>query len=160
MDDIAYKNGFLCGLLATGIEIGGGSSGSGSNEELPAIDCLKCISLRGYNNATTSLQTTYKTVISSQLSYMPKQGYVSIGGYDLHDFESFEWWDMPEATLKVTADGVVLFEGSMWDYFEDVSVQPPCMFQYNSSFEVMAKRENMTDGMEFSLLNTMIIGLK
>lgn len=157
MNDIAFKNGILCGLLATGIGIGGGSSGN----KLPLPEVLEIINLSYYDNVITYLnEFSYTTLLSSSFSYMPSQGYVMIGGYDLYDFEGDDWWSTPEANIKITVDGQVVFEGQPWEIFEDVTINPPLVYQYQSSFELSAKRLNMSDGMQMQLRETMVLGPK
>ena len=157
MNDIAFKNGILCGLLAIGIDIGGESS----DNKLPLPEVLEIINLSYYDNVITYLnESSYTTLLSSSFSYMPSQGYVMIGGYDLYDFEGDDWESTPEATMKITVDGQVVFEGQPWEIFEDVTINPPLVYQYQSSFELSAKRLNMSDGMQMQLRETMVVGLK
>ncbi len=157
MNDIAFKNGILCGLLATGIGIGGESS----DNKLPLPEVLEIINLSYYDNVITYLnESSYTTLLSSSFSYMPSQGYVMIGGYDLYDFEGDDWESTPEATMKITVDGQVVFEGELWEIFEDVTINPPLVYQYQYSFELSAKRLNMSDGMQMQLRETMVVGLK
>ncbi len=157
MNDISFKNGILCGLLASGIGIGGGSS----DNKLPSPQVLEIINLSYYDNVITYLNAnSYTTLLSSSFSYMPHQGYVMISGYDLYDFEGDDWWSSPEATIKITVDGQVVFEGQPWEIFEDVTINPPLVYQYQSSFDLAAKRLNMSDGMQLQLRETMVVGLK
>lgn len=157
MNDIAFKNGILCGLLATGIGIGGGSS----DNKLPLPEVLEIINISYYDNVITYLnEFSYTTLLSSSFRYMPRQGYVMIGGYDLYDFEGDDWWSTPEANIKITVDGQVVFEGQPWEIFEDVTINPPLVYQYQSSFALSAKRLNMSDGMQMQLRETMVLGLK
>lgn len=157
MNDISFKNGILCGLLASGIGIGGGSS----DNKLPSPQVLEIINLSYYDNVITYLNAdSYTTLLSSSFNYMPNQGYVMIGGYDLYDFEGDDWWSSPEATIKITVDGQIVFEGQPWEIFEDVTINPPLVYQYQSSFDLAAKRLNMSDGMQLQLRETMVLGLK
>ena len=157
MNDISFKNGILCGLLASGIGIGGGSS----DNKLPSPQVLEIINLSYYDNVITYLNAdSYTTLLSSGFSYIPNQGYVIIGGYDLYDFEGDDWWSSPEANIKITVDGQVVFEGQPWEIFEDVTINPPLVYQYQSSFDLAAIRLNMSDGMQLQLRETMIVGLK
>lgn len=157
MNDIAFKNGMLCGLLATGIAIGGGSSGT----KLPLPEVLEIINLSYYGNVITYLTLdNYTTLLSSSFSYMPSQGYVIIGGFDLYDFEGDDWSASPSADIRITVDGVIAYEGDATSYFEDLSINPPKVFQYKSSFELAGKRNNLTDGMQLQLREAMVVGLK
>lgn len=165
MSDIDFKNGFLCGLLGTGLGIGGNSNNGGeevTNEKLPSPENLVIINLNGYDNVATYLKVSnYTTVISSSFSYVPNQGYIMIGGYDLYDFEGDDWSSSPEADIRITVDGQIIFEGDSAEFFEfDVTFNPAKTFQYKISFEIAAKRRNMSDGMQFLLRETMIVGLR
>ena len=91
---------------------------------------------------------------------MPKQGYVIIGGYDLYDYEGDDWSSSPRANVRITVDGQIVFEGETWELIENVSVDPPIVYQYQSSFDLVAKRLNLSDGMKIQLRETMIVGLK
>ena len=157
MNDIAFKNGILCGQLATGIGIGGGNS----DNKLPLPEVLEIINLSYYDNVITYLnEFSYTPVLSSSFSYMPKEGYVMIGGFDLYDFEGDDWSASPSADIRITVDGVIAYEGDVTSYFEDLSINPPKVFQYKSSFELAGKRNNLTDGMQLQLRETMVVGLK
>ena len=83
-----------------------------------------------------------------------------IGGYDQYNFEEDDWSSSPRANVRITVDGQVVFEGETWELFEDVTVNPPMVYQYQSSFDLVAKRLNLSDGMKIQLKETMIIGLK
>lgn len=156
MNDIAFKNGFLCGLLGTGVGIGGSSSSDG---KLP--EALEIINLSYYENGISYLNdSNYTAILSSSFSYMPSEGYVMIGGFDLYDFEGEDDWSSPEATIRIVVDGATVYEGDVVEYFEDLAIDPPKTFQYSMSFELAAKRRNMSDGMQIELKETMIVGLK
>ena len=161
MNDTEFKNGFLCGLLATGLGIGG-SSASGGGDKLPSVETLDITNLSYYQNVITYLNDySYTPLISTSLSYMPKEGYVMIGGYALYDFEGDDWWSSPEADVRITVDGNVVYEGDSAEFFEyDASFLIPKTFHYKSSFEFAAKRRNMSDGMQMQLVDTMIVGVK
>ena len=161
MSDIDFKNGFLCGLLGTGLGIDGGNASGESKGKLPSIEAISVVNLAAYKNVSTYIKANvYTTILSSSFSYMPKQGYVMIGGYDLYDFEGDDWSSSPRANVRITVDGQVVFEGETWELFEDVTVNPPMVYQYQSSFDLVAKRLNLSDGMKIQLKETMIIGLK
>lgn len=163
MSEIEFKNGFLCGLIGTGIGIGGSSAGgeSGPTDKLPSLDRLTIVNIDGYDKVTTKLnETSYTTVISSGFAYVPKQGYVMIGGYMLIDLSADMPWLSAEADLRVTVDGKCLFEGDIEEYFDyDTTFERAKTFQYKNSFEIAAKRRNMSDEMQLSLEDTMIVGL-
>lgn len=160
MSDIEFKNGFLCGLLGTGLGIGGEGDKSGT-VNLPPIDQLVVVNLTGYNEVRTYLsKTEYKTVISSSMYNIPKQGYLMIGGWFLIDGKADDWWVVPEADIKFTIDGKVIFEGETADFFGESIMDPPMTYQYKSSFELLAKRRNQTDGMMLALTDTMIVGVR
>lgn len=163
MSDIEFKNGFLCGLIGTGLGIGDSSDGgeSGTTEKLPSLDKLTIVNINGYDKVTTKLRKTgYTTVISSGFAYVPKKGYVMIGGYMLVDLTSDEWWLGAEADLRVTVDGKCLYEGDIQEYFGyDTVFEQAKTFQYQNSFEIAAKRRNMSDEMQLSLEDTMIVGI-
>ena len=158
MNDVAFKNGILCGLLATGIGIGGDSSGN----KLPLPEVLEIINLSYYDNVITYLsEFSYTTLLSSSFSYMPSQGYVMIGGYDLYDFEGDDGWSSPEADIKITVDGKVVYEGDSAEFFDyDVSFAIPKTFQYKTNFEFAARRRNMSNDMQMQLRDTMIVGIR
>ena len=161
MSDIDFKNGFLCGLLGTGLGIGGDNASGGSDGKLPSIENLSVVNLAAYDNVITYIKANvYTTVLSSSFSYMPKQGYVIIGGYDLYDYEGDDWSSSPRANVRITVDGQIVFEGETWELIENVSVDPPIVYQYQSSFDLVAKRLNLSDGMKIQLRETMIVGLK
>ncbi len=161
MKDIEFKNGFLCGLLATGLGITGDSSSS-SDSALLLVDTLDITNLAYYKNVITYLNATnYTPLVSSTFSYMPKEGYVIIGGFDLYDFESDSWWLSAEADIKITVDGTVIYEGDSGEFFDyEVSFVTPKTFKYKTDFEFSARRRNMSDGMQMQLKETMIVGLK
>lgn len=160
MDDIVLKNGILCGLLSTGLGIGGVSSESGEIEDgkLPSIDVLKVVNITGYNDTEIFLKLgTYTTVLSSSANYIPSQGYLIIGGFNMLDLEY--WDDIPAADIRITVDGTVVYEGDVAEYFDEMCIDPPKAFQYAKSFEVVAKRKNCTDNMFIQLKDTMIVGI-
>ena len=163
MSDIEFKNGFLCGLVGTGLGIGGGSGGdeSGPSDKLPSLDRMTVVNIKGYDKVTTKLKkTSYTTVLSSGFAYVPQKGYVMIGGYMLIDLTSDEWWLGAEADLRVTVDGKCLYEGDLEEYFDyDTTFEQAKTFQYQNSFEIAAKRRNMSDEMQLSLEDTMIVGI-
>ena len=165
MSDIELKNGFLCGLLSTGLGIGGNSEDAGNgtttNTKLPPLEQLKIVNLDAYDCVATYLNaTTYTPVLSSSFSYMPSQGYVIIGGYDLYDFEGPYWEASPEANVRIIVDGKTVFEDDSRLLFESVSFSPAMVFQYQTSFEFAAKRLNLSDTMQMLLRDTMVVGLK
>lgn len=161
MSDIDFRNGFLCGLLGTGLGISGSNASGGSEGKLPSIEAISVVNLAAYKNVSTYIKAnTYTTILSSSFGYMPKQGYVMIGGYDLYDFEGDDWSSAPRANVRIIVDGQIVFEGETRELFKDVSVNPPIVYQYQSSFDLVAKRLNLSDGMKIQLKETMIIGLK
>lgn len=160
MEDIQLKNGILCGLLSTGLGIGGASGGSSETEEgkLPSVEVLKVVNIAGYNEAETYLKVKeYMTILSSSQSYMPNQGYVMIGGFDMLDAE--DWNETPKADIRITVDGTVVYEGDSYEFFENMSFDPPKVFQYHSSFDIAAKRKNCTENMFIRLRETMVVGI-
>ena len=160
MNDIDFKNGFLCGLLATGLKIGGDGS-AGGESMLPTLETLDIINLFYYKNAITYLkEDKYTPLISTNFSYMPKEGYVSIGGLELYDFEGDDWWSDPEADIKITVDDEVVYEGDSWEFFDyETLLGTPKTYKYSSNFEFAAKRRNMSDGMQMELRNSVIVGI-
>lgn len=161
MGHIEFKNGFLSGLLATGIGIGG-STTAGGGDKLPPLEILDIINLTYYNNAITYLkESSYTTLLSSSFPYMPKEAYVIIGGYDLYDIETNDWWVSPKADVRVTVDGKVVYEGPSIDLFgNEISFDPPKVYHYKTGFEFAARRKNLTDAMQMQLRETMIVGIK
>lgn len=122
MEEIAFKNGFLCGLVSTGLGIGkcGKEDGSESTEssQLPKVDQMKVVNIEGFNPQGTYLKSdAYVVILSSTQDYIPKQGYVIIGGYMLMDMEGEV--DFPQADIRVTVDDVLIFQGLDYEYFED-----------------------------------------
>ena len=161
MNDIEFKNGFLCGLLSTGLGIGAGSENIDDGAKLPSLEQLKIVNLNAYDYVATYLNaTTYTSVLSSSFSYMPSQGYVAIGGYDLFDFEGPYWEASPEANVRIIVDGEIVFEDNSRLLFESVSFSPAIVFQYHTNFELAAKRLNLSDTMQMLLRNTMVVGLR
>lgn len=161
MNDIEFKNGFLCGLLSTGLGIGTVSENVDDGTKLPSLEQLRIVNLNAYDYVATYLNaTTYTTVVSSSFSYMPSQGYVAIGGYDLFDFESPDWDIVPEADVRIIVDGKIIFEDKDYLLFESVSFSPAIVFQYHTNFELAAKRLNLSDGMQMLLRNAMVVGLR
>lgn len=159
LEDIEFNNGFLCGLLGTGLRIGGGSSGS---DKLPPVETLTITNLTYYENGITYLNASkYTPLLSSSSAYMPREGYVMIGGYDLYDFEGDDGWSSPEADIKITVDGKVVYEGDSAEFFDyDVSFAIPKTFQYKTNFEFAARRRNMSNDMQMQLRDTMIVGIR
>lgn len=163
MNEVDFNNGFLCGMFATGLPLV--TSGGGNNATLPEVTALDVISLEYYTNkfnyGRSNLNaSTYTTILASSYNAVPKSGYVIIGGLDLHDFESDTWWEAAEADLRITVDGQVFYEGDVWQYLEGIMINPPRAFFYKNSFQIAAKRLNMTDAMEIELKYTMIVALK
>ncbi|MHC1747352.1 MAG: hypothetical protein AB9856_03065 [Cellulosilyticaceae bacterium] len=52
----------------------------------------------------------------------------------------------------------MIYEGDIYEYFEgESSVEIMKAFKYETSFEIAAKRLNMTDGLALELYNTIIM---
>ena len=158
MNDIDFKNGFLCGMIATGLPIGGGGG-----VQLPSVDKLDICNIDYYADSygcgRSKLTTSYTTVLSN--ISMPKSGYVIIGGWDLSDNECDESESSPEADICITVDDEIIYEGDVIEYFGDsFTLRPPKVFYYGSNFKIECKRRNMTDAMEVTLKLTKVVGLK
>lgn len=152
-----FENGFLCGILGSGMGI---TTGKYNTSKLPAIDRLSVINLNAYDCVETRLnENTYQTLVSNSFEDIPNKGYVLIGGYDLYNNESRDD-QVPQADIRITVDGKPLYEGDIQTCFKGISLDPPYTFQYESSFEVAAKRRNKKDNLTITLNETMIIGLK
>lgn len=103
---------------------------------------------------------SYASVFSSRFSYVPqKGGIVMMGSYQLQDWE---YWGpiVPRAMMRITADEQVIFEGEVTEYFPATTVKEVRAFAYESSFNIEAKRLNLTDNMALELYQTMIVGYK
>lgn len=102
----------------------------------------------------------YFSVFSSIFSYIPpKGGIVMMGSYQLEDWEDYSGLS-PRAMLRITADDQVVFEGEITEFFSDTTVKEVRAFTYKESFNIEAKRLNLTDSMTLELYQTMIIGYK
>jgi len=157
-------------LTAMGIPIGGGEEippdpepGGGELPDLAALTIVNCDYYRGDSEHGVNFlnKSSYVTIFSSKHYYVPKKsGIVMMGGWQLMDWE---YWgdDEPRAMLKITADGTVIYEGEVFDYFEDYSVvENAKAFSYKNSFDISAKRLNLTDNMSLEIYQTMVMGYR
>lgn len=155
-----FSTGFLSALASFGI-----SSGDGGMSGLPDMNTLTFVNCARYTGdigegASYLSATAYNTVFSSRFSYIPRKGGIVImGAYQLEDWEDFGG-GTPRAILRITADNVVIFEGEVTGFFPSKIPANPRTFAYQSSFNIEAKRLNMTDGMALELYQTMIVGYK
>lgn len=164
MSEIDFQNGFLCGLTAMGIPIEDGDSTPGGGE-LPDLDTLtfvNCDYYRGdFEHGVNYLSMDYYvTIFSSKHYYVPENGgIVMMGNWMLMDWDS--WDEDPLAILRITVDGAVIYEGDVWDYFGDYDILKYAKaFHYNKSFDISAKRLNLTDSMSLEIGQTIIMGYK
>jgi len=170
MSNIDFQNGFLCGLTAMGIPIGGdeepGEDPQPGDGELPDLDTLtlvNCSYYRGdFEHGVNYLKKGYYvTIFSSKHYYVPKNGgIVMMGNWMLIDWD---YWgdDYPMAVLKITVDGEIIYEGDIYDYFGDEEILKYAKaFRYNQSFDISAKRLNLTDSMSLEIGQTIIMGYK
>ncbi len=162
MASIDFQNGLLCGLFINGLSLGGNSG----DEELPdgkILTVVNCDYYRGdWGHCVAYLNPdTFERVLSSGVYYAPDSGIVVIGSFQLQDWD--DWSDTrPEAILKITADGAVIYEGDIYEYFKvshSQTLEISKAFSYKSSFSIEAKRTNLTDSMALELYQTCIIGL-
>lgn len=167
ISNIDFQNGFLCGLTAMGIPIDGGGElpvdpppGGGELPDLDTLTFVNCDYYRGdFEHGVNYLNMDYYvTIFSSKHYYVPDNGgIVMMGAYQLMDWDS--WDEDPMALLKITVDGVVIYEGDVWDYFETYDILKRAkVFRYKNSFDISAIRLNGSDSMSLEIFQTMIIG--
>lgn len=131
--------------------------------ELPDLSSLRIVNCDYYRGDISHgvaylNEHTYSTVFTSSHYYVPKNGgIVMMGAWELIDWDS--WDEEARALLKITVDGEIIYEGEVYDYFEDYSiVSPSKAFKYKNSFDISAKRLNLTDSMALEIYQTQIIG--
>lgn len=166
MPSIEFQNGFLCGLAAMGIPIDSGTGGGGEPGALPDISQFNVVNCEYYSgdfeHCVNYLRSnTYRTILSSEAYYLPSSGIVLIGGWDLADWDDWSG-ATPKAMLKIEVDGKILYEGSAANYFDpdgriSTIITPAKAFNYNQSFNISAKRLNLTDGMFMQLYYVYVI---
>ncbi len=159
MPSIDFQNGFLCGLAAMGIPIDSGQGGGTEPGALPDISQFNVVNCEYYSgdfeHCVNYLRlNTYRTILSSNAYYLPSSGIVLIGGWDLADWDS--WGDDPRAMLKITVDGAVIYEGLAQNYFDpqnngSLYNNPVKAFNYKTSFNISARRLNLSDEMFMQL---------
>lgn len=160
MPTIEFQNGFLCGLVATGVCLGSNGSGGGFPDG-SNLTVINCDYHRGdIGDCVNYLEIDrFNIVFSSWEYYVPDSGIVVIGRFNLEDWDDFSG-TKPQAILKIVADEKVIYEGDIYEYFgvnhSDILEHMKC-FSYKSSFEISAKRLNLTDAMALELYNTCII---
>ncbi|MEG0326825.1 MAG: hypothetical protein RR618_09920 [Cellulosilyticaceae bacterium] len=160
MPTIEFQNGFLCGLVATGVSLGN-NEGSGGFPDGSTLTVINCDYYRGdIGDCVNYLEIDkFNTVFSSGPYYTPKSGVVVIGRFYLDDWDDFSG-TRAEAILKIVTDEKVVYEGDIYEYFgveySDTLEKMKC-FSYKSSFEISAKRLNLTDAMALELYDTFII---
>ena len=158
MPSVEFQNGFLCGLTAMGIPIDSGQGGSEPGV-LPSISQFKVVNCERYSgdfeHSLNYLRLDeYRTILSSDAYYISSPGIVIIGGWLLIDFDDNS--DNPLAMVKIVVDGTILFEGLAWDYFDPenegtIAINPAKTFNYTNSFNISAKRLNLSDSMVLQL---------
>ncbi len=154
-----FEQGFLNALATFGI------SGESSTSVLPELSQLIFVNCAYYTGGLGEGSSylndkSYVTVFSSRFNYVPKKGgIVLMGAYQLEDWD---YWgnEKPQAMLKITADNKIIFEGNIIEFFTSKTPEKPRAFSYQSSFNIEAKRLNLTNGMALELYQTMIIGYR
>lgn len=154
-----FDQGFMSALASFGIGSGGENSGLPDMSNLIFVNCT-CHTGDIGEGASYLSDTEYASVFSSIYRYIPRKGgIVMMGSYQLQDWEYFG--DIvPRAMMRITADDKVIFEGEVAEFFPETSVKEVRAFTYESSFNIEAKRLNLTDNMALELYQTMIIGYK
>ena len=162
MPSIDFQNGFLCGLAAMGVPIGNSQSSSGYLPDISKFNIVNCEYYCGdLEHCVNYLRlNSYSTILTSRHGYIPDSGIVLIGGWDLADWD--DWGDDPKAMLKVEADGKVLFDGLAQNYFDpnnngSLKCNPVKAFNYTQSFNISARRLNLSDGMFMQLYYVYVI---
>lgn len=158
MATVEFQKGFVCGLVATGAAFGDTGGGFPGGSTLKVVNCDY---YRGdIGDCVNYLELDkFKTVFSSWAYYAPTSGIVAIGRFNLEDWDDFSG-TRPQAILKIVADGKIIYEGDIYKYFgvdySDTLENMKC-FSYKSSFDISAKRLNLTDAMALELYETCII---
>lgn len=154
-----FEQGFLSALSSFGIK------GEGGNNGLPDIHTLTLVNCDYYRGglgegAAYLSDSAYNSVFSSGFDYVPqKGGVVMMGRYQLLDWD--DWSDVtPRAMIKITADNIVIYEGEVPHYFPSKTLDKAKIFSYKSSFNIEAKRLNLTDSMALEIYSITIIGYK
>lgn len=159
----AFERGFLCGLAAFGIPTV--DTEESVRSELPEMSELVFVNCTAYTGdigegACYLSNLEYRSVFSNLFSYIPKKGgIVMMGSYQLVDWECFDN-TIPRAVMRITVDEQVIFEGEVVEFFPETTVKKVRVFAYTHSFNIEAKRLNLSDSMALELYQTMIVGYK
>lgn len=154
-----FNIGFLSALAAFGI---GSSSDIGELPDQSTLTFVNCAHYTGDigEGAAYLSDTDYHSVFSSIYHYVPsKGGIVMMGSYQLEDWEYFGSIE-PRAMMRITADDKVIFEGEVTEFFPEKTVKEVRAFTYKQTFNIEAKRLNLSENMALELYQTMIIGYK
>ncbi len=154
-----FEQGFLSALATFGISGDGASTGLPDLSKLIFVNCA-CYSGDLGEGSNYLNDTSYVSVFSSGFNYVPKNGgIVMMGAYQLEDWEY--WGSLtPRAMLRITADWEVVFEGEITAFFIAPTPKVVRAFSYEQSFNIEAKRLNLTNSMSLQLYQTMIIGYR
>lgn len=152
-----FNMGFLSALTTFGI---GSSSNTGESPNQSTLIFVNCEVYTGNigEGAAYLSDTTYHSVFSSIFPYVPsKGGIVMMGSYQLEDWEYFGNIK-PRAMMRITADEEMIFEGEVTEFFPEKTVKEVRAFTYKKSFNIEAKRLNLSENMALELYQTMIMG--
>ena len=154
-----FNMGFMTALASFGIGSASEASGLPDQSTLTFVNCGHYTGDIGEGAANLS-DVKYTSVFSSRYYYVPsKGGIVMMGSYGLEDFEYFG--DIvPRAMMRIIVDGEVIFEGEVTEFFPEETVKEVTAFTYKQTFDIQAKRLNLSDNMALMLPQTMIIGYK
>ena len=152
-----FDTGFLAALASFGI--GESNTGLPDMSKLIFVNCAYYSGDLGEGSNYLSA-TSYVSVFSSGFSYVPRNGgIVMMGAYQLEDWDD-DSEDTPRAMLRITTDNKVIFEGEITEFFPEKVPESVRAFSYQNSFNIEAKRLNMTDSTTLELYQTMIIGYR
>ncbi len=154
-----FSMGFMTALAFFGIGSASETSGLPDQSTLTFVNCGHYTGDIGEGVSNLS-DTTYYSVFSSIYHYIPsKGGIVMMGSYQLQDWEYFGSIQ-PRAMMRITADDEVIFEGEVTEFFPEETVKEVRAFTYKKTFNIEAKRLNLSENMALELYQTMIIGYK
>ena len=154
-----FDMGFISALASFAI---GAPSGGGGLPQIATLCFVNCDYYRGdYGHCANYLtDTEYSSILSSSLSYIPKKGgIVMIGTYQLEDWDDYSG-ETPRAIIRITVDGKVIVEQEVATFFTSKYLKEAKLFSYKSTFNIEAKRLNLTDSMSLEFYQTQVIGYK
>ena len=155
-----FEQGFLTALSSFAIKGEGGGSSDGGLPDRSNLRFINCDYFRGSTGEGLAYlsDTRYNSVFSSSFDYVPSYGaIVMMGSYQLVDWDDTSG-ETPRAMMRITADNVVIYEGEVSSYFDKTTVEKARAFNYKETFNIEAKRLNLTDSMCLEIYSTAIIG--